>query len=167
MIALEPITPIYGEHYRSGEMRVAYTRGNINLKWQNRNIHGGRLFGGVVVNENFDLRHQFMRDTTLPDIDHFGNAFHTYSLTWLPEEIILSVDGNEYGRIPTNFKEQIIEPIWKKGERNAPLDQMVSENKKKKNFSVMRMGIINLLCCFGRCKRILMPARGSRIICEG
>ncbi|TMW49583.1 hypothetical protein DOY81_005326 [Sarcophaga bullata] len=112
LISLEPYTPEYGDHYRSGEMRIAYTRGNINLKWQNKNIDGGRLFGGALLNEKFDLRHQFMKDTTLPNVDHFGNQFHTYSLTWLPDELILAVDGNEYGRIPTNFKEQITESFY-------------------------------------------------------
>ena len=110
-------------------MRIAYTRGNINLKWQNKNIDGGRLFGGVLLNEKFDRRHQFMKDTTLPNVDHFGNQFHIYSLTWLPDELILAVDGNEYGRIPTNFKEQITESVWNLGEKNAPLDKMVSKIK--------------------------------------
>ncbi|KAM7358144.1 gram-negative bacteria binding protein 1 [Cochliomyia hominivorax] len=124
LISLEPEAPTYGEHYKSGEMRIAYARGNQNLLWQNKNIDGGRLFGGVIVNQSADLRHQFMKDTTLQNVQHFGDDFHLYSMTWTPEELIMYVDGNEYGRIKCNFKESIFEPIWNKGEKNAPLDQM-------------------------------------------
>ncbi|KAI8117282.1 Gram-negative bacteria-binding protein 1 [Lucilia cuprina] len=124
LISLQPSTPTYGDHYKSGEMRVAFARGNHELKWQNKNINGGRLFGGVILNKNAELRHQFMKDTTMSNVEHFGEQFHLYTLTWKPDELILTVDGNEYGRIKTNFKEIVNEPIWNKGEANAPLDQM-------------------------------------------
>lgn len=107
-------------------MRIAYARGNENLFWQNQNINGGHLFGGVLVNQEADLRHQFMKDVSLPNGQHFGDEFHLYSLTWTPEELTMSLDSKEYGRIKTNFKDKILEPIWNKGEKNAPLDQMVS-----------------------------------------
>lgn len=126
VISLQPSTPAYGEHYKSGEMRIAYVRGNHNLMWQNKNINGGRLFGGVIINKDADKRHQFMKDITLPHVKHFGDEFHLYSLTWTREQLIMTLDGNEYGRIKTDFKEIVNEPVWKKGEKNAPLDQMVS-----------------------------------------
>jgi len=40
---------------------------------------------GIVKNANMDAP--------------WGNAYHTYGLTWTASEIILSVDGIEYGRV--------------------------------------------------------------------
>ncbi|XP_065362113.1 uncharacterized protein LOC135955682 [Calliphora vicina] len=124
LISLEPSVPTYGDHYKSGEMRIAYARGNHNLMWQNKNINGARLYGGAIVNKDAELRHQYMKNTTLPNVNHFGDEFHVYTLTWKPDQLILMVDGNEYGRIETNFKKRINEPIWSNGEDNAPFDQM-------------------------------------------
>lgn len=126
VISLQPLQPTYGENYKSGEMRIAYAHGNTILNWQNKNINGGRLYGGAILNKEAELRYNFMKDVTLPNVEFFGQDFHLYSLTWKPEELIMTVDGNEYGRIKTNFLEIINEPNWKKGEKNAPLDQMVS-----------------------------------------
>ncbi|XP_065362114.1 gram-negative bacteria-binding protein 1-like [Calliphora vicina] len=123
MISLEPSASTYVDYYKSGEMRIAYARGNHNLMWKNKNISGARLFGGVIINKHADMRHQDMNDTTLPNVNHFGDEFHLYTLTWKPDQLILMVDGNEYGRIKTNLKEHITKTIWNKC-KDALFNQM-------------------------------------------
>ncbi|XP_061393597.1 gram-negative bacteria-binding protein 1 [Musca vetustissima] len=117
LLMLQPNAKRYGNSgYKSGEIRIAFVRGNTQLKWNSLDIDGSYLYGGAIVNSDADLRHQFMANTTLDDVngakEHFGNAYHVYSLIWKPTELLLSVDGYQYGRIKTDFKNSIQEPFF-------------------------------------------------------
>ncbi|XP_005187613.2 gram-negative bacteria-binding protein 1 [Musca domestica] len=129
LLLLEPNAMKYGNAaYKSGEMRIAFVRGNKELKWRDLEIDGSHLYGGVIVKREAERRHDFMANVTLDDVngskEHFGNTFHVYSLIWKPTELLLFVDGYQYGRIATDFKKSIREQVWDLGGDNAPLDDM-------------------------------------------
>uniref|UniRef100_A0A1A9WE76 Uncharacterized protein n=1 Tax=Glossina brevipalpis TaxID=37001 RepID=A0A1A9WE76_9MUSC len=128
LILLEPNNNHYNaEHYDSGQMRIAFIRGNRALQWRDSDIGNVRLYGGAVLTEAVEFRHQSMANISITTItdrqQYFGTTFHIYSLTWTPDELILAVDGYEYGRVDCNFSPIYNKPIWKRGEKNAPLDK--------------------------------------------
>ncbi|XP_073843544.1 gram-negative bacteria binding protein 1 [Musca autumnalis] len=129
LLLLEPNAMRYGDtQYKSGQIRVAFLRGNKELKWNNVEIDGSHLYGGAVVSIDANKRHDFMANVTLDDVngfkEHFGNNYHVYSLIWKPTELLLSVDGYQYGRIPSDFKNTIKETAWNLGGNDAPFDDM-------------------------------------------
>lgn len=135
VILLEPNNLKYGvTDYDSGEMRVAFVRGNEALQSSMQNsiaIGGGnRLYGGAILSTNSDLRHRSMVSIDINRLkggrDHFGKMFHVYGLTWTPEELILTVDGHEYGRVPCDFKAIYNKARWQKADADAPLGEFVS-----------------------------------------
>uniref|UniRef100_A0A1B0AJE4 Uncharacterized protein n=1 Tax=Glossina pallidipes TaxID=7398 RepID=A0A1B0AJE4_GLOPL len=127
LLLLEPQNVEYNMHFDYGQMRIAFTRGNRELEWNGSDIGNARLYGGVVLTEATEFRHQSMVNVAINTItdrqQNFGGAFHIYSLTWTPDELILNVDGYEYGRVECNFSPIYNKSIWKRGAKNAPLDK--------------------------------------------
>ncbi|XP_034482814.1 gram-negative bacteria-binding protein 2-like [Drosophila innubila] len=81
-------------------IRIGYTRGNKFLHDKNINqIGGNTLFGSVVLwrdGRNFTEYTQQMPG--LPE-QHYGDAFHNYTMIWRKDRIIFKVDGFNYGEI--------------------------------------------------------------------
>lgn len=137
MIALEPNTPKFGiTDYDSGEMRVAFIRGNRRIKMlYGADVGGGgRLYGGAVLSNDSEVRHESMVAVDISQINpmqqHFGNKFHIYGLKWSPDELVLTVDGYEYGRVPCNFSSIYQKAAWQRANINAPLGEFVSSFQK-------------------------------------
>lgn len=125
---LEPIENAYGtSRYNSGLLRVAFVRGNENLKSKSGEpIDGSRLSGGgvlvsrekwrdlwmaVTIQSIKKIKFWFVNEFFLRLIaqnttqqSHFGEEFHTYELLWTNRSIELSVDGNPYGSIEGGFR---------------------------------------------------------------
>lgn len=57
--------------------------------------------------------------------DHLGNEFHDYRLIWTESFITLQVDGLDYGRIDTGFKNNL--------KLNDKTEPMKFENKNRKS----------------------------------
>uniref|UniRef100_A0A1B0GD04 GH16 domain-containing protein n=1 Tax=Glossina morsitans morsitans TaxID=37546 RepID=A0A1B0GD04_GLOMM len=94
VLLLEPHYIEYNMHFDYGQMRIAFTRGNRELEWNGSDIANARLYGGVVLTEATEFLHQSMVNVAINAItdrqQNFGGAFHIYSLTWTPDELILN-----------------------------------------------------------------------------
>lgn len=134
VLLLEPLTNYYGlaTAYASGQLRIAFARGNGNL--MNRNgssIDGRTLYGGAILSTMSSLREKFLVQTT--QNKHFSDDFHVYSLIWSDRKLELKVDGREYGSIDGGFANDYSEDLvqknaWKVGGFMAPFDQDVTKN---------------------------------------
>lgn len=88
------------------------SRGNKNLFAWTKNIGPEEVASTVHFGQNYGL-------TDLASLAHnkpgFDNGFHKYRLTWTPDFIAFSVDGEETGRVtPTN------EGFYKLGHLTGP-----------------------------------------------
>ncbi|KAG5881370.1 hypothetical protein JTB14_005197 [Gonioctena quinquepunctata] len=118
---LNPLNEIYGPHYESGQIRIAFSPGNLN---QNHVLHGG-----VVLGSNPSAR--TYGDRTNERRDYWSDDFHTFSVEWKPTSISMGVDNMTYGTIypPTKgFSDlgtflKIHSERWKSGTPLAPFDQ--------------------------------------------
>lgn len=94
---LEPFDKQYGATgYQSGQMRVAFVRGNDMLTDGGVHIGGDQLVAQLVLDSRQTNRHWFQRSRLLPGGTHWGDSFHTYALRWEEERIKMSVDGEPY-----------------------------------------------------------------------
>ncbi|KAJ6616523.1 Beta-1,3-glucan-binding protein, partial [Pseudolycoriella hygida] len=102
---LEPIENAYGTTgYSSGLLRVAFIRGNENLKTKSGEpIDGRKLSGGAILVSREKNRDLWLKSTFKGN--HFGEEFHTYQLQWTNRSIEVSVDGVSYGTIEGDFRE--------------------------------------------------------------
>ncbi|XP_055855485.1 beta-1,3-glucan-binding protein-like [Episyrphus balteatus] len=107
LILLEPLENYYGiKNYQSGQIRIAFNRGNEVLQDANyTDISNKILYGGVVMSNVDQHRNYFLRGTKL-DWD-LSNEFHIYTLVWTEHQFILGIDGQVYTQ---NFKEDF--PKW-------------------------------------------------------
>lgn len=103
LIALEPQTSDYGiSGYASGQLRVAYIRANPVLRTRSgQAIDGSYLFGGAILKTGEADRDSWLK--SIQGSEHWGNQFHTYSLTWTDNSITLAVDGSPYAIINGGF----------------------------------------------------------------
>lgn len=127
VILLEPVSNNYGSTlYASGQLRIAFIRGNTNLNTENRiNIDGRSLYGGAILTGDPLKRENSYVKTTKSN--HFGSDYHVYSMIWSPDEIIFKVDGKEYGKLEGGFASLYPEnENLRKGGKLAPFDQEVS-----------------------------------------
>ncbi|KAG4076072.1 hypothetical protein HA402_010867 [Bradysia odoriphaga] len=104
-LSLEPIGNDYGTSgFNSGLLRVAFIRGNENLKTKNDEpIDGRKLSGGAVLVSREKFRDLWMRSKF--NEHHYGDDFHTYELRWTNKSIELGVDGVTYGTIEGGFRD--------------------------------------------------------------
>ncbi|XP_049297504.1 gram-negative bacteria-binding protein 1-like [Anopheles funestus] len=102
---LQPYENYYGyADYASGQMWIAHILANRMLVARDgKQIDGHRLRGGVLITNSGPVRSDFLR-SNLND-DHFGDQFHVYGLVWTPEQILLTIDGFQYGAVRTNFRQ--------------------------------------------------------------
>ncbi|XP_004535535.1 gram-negative bacteria-binding protein 1 isoform X1 [Ceratitis capitata] len=125
LLLLEPLVNLYGQQpYASGQMRIAFLRGNLNLVTRGGVEMGGRVLnGGTVLRPETEYRNAFMVNTSRNA--HFGETFHIYSLTWDDRHLTLAVDGQVYGTIDGGFAENEMgnNYAWSNGNYIAPLDQ--------------------------------------------
>ncbi|XP_055856168.1 uncharacterized protein LOC129919334 [Episyrphus balteatus] len=129
LILLEPIENYYGfTGYASGQMRVAFIRGNEFLNDKDDNeISGYRISGGVVLSARDALRDIWLKGSVRRT--HLGNDFHTYTLTWTDELISLEIDNNEYATIRGGFSRLYTTQnlkhakLWDNGDAMAPFDR--------------------------------------------
>ncbi|XP_055903000.1 gram-negative bacteria-binding protein 1-like [Eupeodes corollae] len=129
LILLEPIENYYGfTEYASGQMRVAFIRGNEFLNDRDDNeISGYRIAGGVVLATREALRDVWLKGSLRRT--HLGNDFHTYTLTWTDNLISLEIDGNEYAIIRGGFSRLYTTQnlkhakLWDNGNAMAPFDR--------------------------------------------
>lgn len=134
---MEPNNLKFGiTNYDSGEMRIAFVRGNkiLQMLYDSDVSGGGRLYGGAILSKDSEMRHTSMVGVNINKIDpnhqHFGNKFHIYGLMWSPDELVLTVDDYEYGRIPCNFSSIYKKSVWNRANINAPLGEFVSSLNK-------------------------------------
>lgn len=119
----------YGsKSFESGQIRMAFVRGNERLTSKGQDIDGTQLSGILVLTNRQEDRPKWTKSTMRED--HFGAAYHNYTLTWTPTSIRMSVDGQLYA----NFRDPFcIVPelctniphssIWARGSAMAPFDQ--------------------------------------------
>lgn len=86
-------------------MRIASIRGNEILETKdNTQIDGYMLSGGLVLSALAKQRSTWMK--TILNDQHFGDTFHTYSLTWTNKAISVSLDGQVYANYRGPLKSQ-------------------------------------------------------------
>ncbi|XP_023162081.2 gram-negative bacteria-binding protein 1 isoform X2 [Drosophila hydei] len=124
LLLLEPLMEAYGQSgYESGQLRVAMSRGNQQLRLPHGKLIDGRtIFGGAVLSTEASQREDFMVQQRRSV--HFGDDFHLYSLTWSSQSLRFSIDGQEYGELLTGFAESNLNPSWRRGSPMAPFDRM-------------------------------------------
>ncbi|XP_050666390.1 beta-1,3-glucan-binding protein-like isoform X1 [Leptidea sinapis] len=95
-ILLEPLSKKYGSlNYASGVLKIALARGNMDViseKYSNNWLDGGPILNAKCLSA---IRFYHKK---LSDNKFWGDDFHVYMLKWTPEEILLEVDGEEWGR---------------------------------------------------------------------
>ncbi|XP_037934118.1 gram-negative bacteria-binding protein 1-like [Teleopsis dalmanni] len=128
LLLLEPLENFYGhDNYQSGQIRIAFARGNENLMSRNDDvIDGRRLYGGGIVTPNTLFREKTLR-STYRDV-HFGEEFHNYTMIWNKQNFKFFIDGEEYGVVEGNFAETYAKDLgyssaWKSGDSMAPFDK--------------------------------------------
>ncbi|KAH8267859.1 hypothetical protein KR026_009462 [Drosophila bipectinata] len=124
LLLLEPLTEWYGQTgYESGQLRVAFARGNSKLKMPRGKLVDGRsLYGGPILSPDAQLREDSL--VSQRRSSHFSNDFHTYSMDWSSTGLQFSVDGQIYGEILNGFAELDLNPRWKQGGPMAPFDRL-------------------------------------------
>ncbi|XP_055383696.1 uncharacterized protein LOC129613590 [Condylostylus longicornis] len=120
---LEPESNDYGIcNYSSGQIRVAFARGNKELKTNNgKDISGNRLYGGVILSQGVKSREIYMKNI-LQDNIHFGNEFHIFRTIWTDEYISFMVDDKEYAVFNTSFQSENAK-LWENGDKMAPFNK--------------------------------------------
>lgn len=103
LILLEAAENYYGfTEYSSGQMRVAFIRGNEVLESKTGDdLSSKRVMGGVVLSTSSEFRDTWLRSSIMRS--HLGDDYHNYTLIWEEDHIAVQVDGNEYGFIRGNF----------------------------------------------------------------
>lgn len=102
-------------------MRIAFTKGKDGL-----------LSGGVILGSSEPTR--TIKMCTNPNVIRLSDDFHTFSLEWRPDEILLSVENEIYCRIDpqqgfyTNFLtngnyDNNFASLWSKEGKMAPYDK--------------------------------------------
>ncbi|KPI97192.1 Beta-1,3-glucan-binding protein [Papilio xuthus] len=123
LIQLEPRDNVYGSlNYASGLIRIACVKGNMELS--------KKLYGGAIVGHSEPLRSRYLREKQ--NNQQWSKSFHNFTLVWSPDEIVMYVDGENYGRVkpPNGFFEDVkklntsTSANWVKGSNMAPLDEM-------------------------------------------
>lgn len=129
-ILLEPAEHWYGyDKYASGQMRVAFARGNIDMFCNGKVMGGSYLQGGAILSARYVPKYRESWLRVYERRRHLAEEFHVYALTWTDMYVALEIDGMEYGRIYGKF---VADPYavphslrWKNGEYMAPLDRKV------------------------------------------
>lgn len=151
-LILEPVdNSYYGvTGYANGQIRIAFIRSNIALETMGgTQIDGHRLSGGVVLMSGENLRDNWLKVRLIKIISYFihqsimvlnlwqstfqesffGDDFHTYTLTWTDQRILLGVDNNNYAILNGNFQTATSnvkiphQESWKRGNTMAPFDR--------------------------------------------
>uniref|UniRef100_A0A9I3CJN8 GH16 domain-containing protein n=1 Tax=Anopheles culicifacies TaxID=139723 RepID=A0A9I3CJN8_9DIPT len=128
-LLLQPYENYYGyADYASGQMWIAHILANRMLVARDgKQIDGHRLRGGVLITNTAPGRFDFLRSNVKDD--HFGDQFHVYGLVWTPEQILLTVDGFQYGTVRTNFRQHAQQHnltqanLWNENVPLAPFDR--------------------------------------------
>ncbi|RVE48860.1 hypothetical protein evm_006510 [Chilo suppressalis] len=96
-LLLEPFLKKYGSFdYASGVLKIASALGNKELK-SGSNVYGNEvLYGGPIMDAQ--CRQQLLGKRVL-EYGQWGDDFLDYSLTWTPQHISLSVNGEEWAHI--------------------------------------------------------------------
>ncbi|XP_055371888.1 beta-1,3-glucan-binding protein-like [Condylostylus longicornis] len=126
---LQPLHNEYGINgYASGQLRIAFIRGNSFLRTiNNKEIDGRTLFGGPVLAVGEKFRDIWLKSKTLDE--HFGSRFHKYTVVWDEHSITLALDGRAFATFQKGFKNLYdIYNIthaekWEFGEKLAPFDK--------------------------------------------
>ena len=137
---LQPYENYYGyADYASGQMWIAHILANRMLAAADgRQIDGHRLRGGVLITNTGPVRSDFLRSNL--NEEHFGDQFHVYGLVWTPEQILLTVDGFQYGALRTNFRQHAQQHnltqanLWSADAPLAPFDREVSRLDRTQSF---------------------------------
>ncbi|XP_061710918.1 uncharacterized protein LOC133520493 [Cydia pomonella] len=95
-ILLEPLLKkfVYGTK-NSGMLKIACARGNLDLTKGSTQFGNKVLYSGPVI----DTKCHNALFINKASNKYWGDDFHVYSVKWTPESLIMSVDGEEYGRI--------------------------------------------------------------------
>jgi len=123
-ISLRPKSHFYGSGHNSGEIKIAFLPGNA--------ASSKHLSGGVILGESVNGRSYGIK--TIRSERHWNDDFHVFVVEWTPDGIILSVDGQVYGKISPSeggfaAEEQQLEiesdtaEAWRRGSLIAPFDK--------------------------------------------
>lgn len=82
----------------SMQIRIASANGNAELKTRTgKDISGHVLWGGITGLNPNSLEDRINENTaTKYSRDLWSTRFHTYELTWSPNRIVLTVDGDVF-----------------------------------------------------------------------
>ncbi|XP_017008379.2 gram-negative bacteria-binding protein 2 [Drosophila takahashii] len=95
-LMLQPVST-YAETHYAKQLRIAYARGNANLRTkQGDDISGNHLYGGSVAWHHGNAV-QFLKDRLSQT--HYGDDFHNYTMIWQRDKITLMVDEEVYGEL--------------------------------------------------------------------
>ncbi|CAG9088920.1 unnamed protein product [Plutella xylostella] len=129
-LLLVPFTHKYGvAPYASGLIKIATARGNLNLTSSSQDYGNKVLYGGPILERR--CRDALQRTHALTT-EEWGKDFHTYSLKWTPDLIVLKVDGTEWSRYSPSDKGmvgllpescQTSAVRYQAGNKMAPFDQ--------------------------------------------
>ncbi|XP_055371894.1 gram-negative bacteria-binding protein 1-like isoform X2 [Condylostylus longicornis] len=129
-LLLQPTDNYYGiENYASGQLRMAFVRGNTALIDANgTDISGQKVYGGAVLAVGELLREMWLKNTTIDE--HFGNRFHNFTLMWKEDSITTMVDGDVYSELYQQHFENLYErynlkyaKTWGSNTNMAPFDK--------------------------------------------
>ncbi|XP_017842220.1 gram-negative bacteria-binding protein 2 [Drosophila busckii] len=95
-IMLQPISTHAETHY-ANQLRIAYARGNVDLRSiQQTDISGNLLYGGMIVWHQGQAV-QFLKNHL--STTHYGDDFHNYTMIWQRDKLTLMVDETVYGEL--------------------------------------------------------------------
>ncbi|CAG9782090.1 unnamed protein product [Diatraea saccharalis] len=128
-ILLEPFLKKYGSsNYASGVIKIATALGNRDLRVGLDEYGNKVLYGGPIMDVKCRMQ---LLSRKLMDNSLWGDDFHEYGLTWTPQYISLSVDGEQWARVDAtgglrtrfpNTCTHLPRMLLEKGTRIAPFD---------------------------------------------
>lgn len=128
-IWLEPKTNTYGSNgYESGRIQLALVRGNQNLLVNGEDIGGRYLDASCIMGYNKIVHGELFSKY---NSGFWSDSLHTFGVTWTPDGITFSVDGQDIGKVippPGGFStlsqfSQLQNIPWSRGSNIAPFDQ--------------------------------------------
>ena len=98
-------------------IKIGFALGNTNLingtDYAHGKIGGNNLSGGLIYwrsklkNDGTTVKEAFFNVKRHTSIEHYGNAFHTYSLTWTKSKLTFAVDDITYGSIDAHLNSEV------------------------------------------------------------
>lgn len=123
LILLEPLENYYGiGNYMSGQVRIAYNRGNKNLLDADAvDISNSALYSSIVMSNVEKHRKMINYNYHL----YLDSKFYVYTMTWTKDYFEMAVDGRVYAKIEEDFSKTLknLHGIGRTNSKMAPFDR--------------------------------------------